>query len=224
MSIRVGSYNLRSHQAYQEASELVDQYDIDIMCLQECHPAEADDNLGRLALAGTSPLGKVGLAVYYDIDKFSPRHASRYQLPPAWYEHPSMASRYRLQLVRLMLRKNKEELVIGNVHLANLWAPNIARRHQLAAALQLTNDLRGNTPAVVAGDCNYPWPSDGLDQTITSLGFKECGEPYVSTHTSRLLKGRFDRVIATPDVTQQSFSVLPLGGSDHAPLVFEFKM
>lgn len=84
--------------------------------------------------------------------------------------------------------------------------------------LEHINEYRGEVPAIIAGDFNYPLGNTNLRKLMSRQGFRECGmhDPG-PTHVSRL-KGKFDRIFISPECRERSYTILSFGASDHAPV------
>jgi len=238
MNVHLVSYNLWFHKAYKEVSRLAEDQATDLICLQECYPSELQERLGSLRLAGSHnyvhqlPLkhrgtrkgvtagalkGDVGMALYYNTDKLTLEDITSLPLHLPWQERNGGRI---MQLARFSMRLSGEKLVVVNVHLSALLAPNRARRKQLLEMIKHINDYRGSTPVILAGDFNYPIAAKGLQKLMEGEGFTECGTHDASpTHTSRLVKGKFDRIFVSPELHEQNYAILPFGVSDHAPIV-----
>ena len=55
MTLRIVSYNLRKHAASGELNDIARDYDVDVLCLQECDSEALPQRLHHLALADTTP-------------------------------------------------------------------------------------------------------------------------------------------------------------------------
>lgn len=53
MDLRIASYNLWWHKAYGEVASLGADHSIDVICLQECHLTDLEEQIGKLDLAGS---------------------------------------------------------------------------------------------------------------------------------------------------------------------------
>lgn len=218
--LKIASYNIWLGKAYNAAGELAEQEGLDILCLQECKENQLAEELGGLTLAGSARLGQVALAMYYNPAKLRLMDISSHRLPPVMYERGSTKERTRLQIARYSLVSSGQQLTIGNLHLANLTASNRGRRQQLRQALRATNSERADAPALVLGDMNYPFFERGIHEVAVQESFTEVGKETTGrTHTSRLTRGRFDRVLATEGIEPVSHEILPISVSDHAAVI-----
>ena len=69
--MKVISYNLRKHSAIGELIALVERYEPDLLCLQECDTLDIPDEIGLLHLADSTTRNRLGLAIYYRKDRFT---------------------------------------------------------------------------------------------------------------------------------------------------------
>ena len=69
--LRTISYNLRKNHAIGEVIGLATDFDLDVLCLQECDTAELPAEIGALHLADSTKRNRLGLAVYYRRDRFT---------------------------------------------------------------------------------------------------------------------------------------------------------
>lgn len=220
--IRLCTYNILMGKALEQAGEIAHDNSVDVLCLQETQPGAVPEELGGLALATSCALSSsVGLALYYSPDRLALDLTQDCALPYAWYEKYGTHSGLRLQLARFTISEGKNPFVVGNFHLANLYASNAARRKQFSSALTATDQFRADVPAVIAGDTNYPFREAGLLRLAEQSAFLEVGAHMPGkTHTSRLVDKKFDRIFATASgVTEAGYGILPFGASDHAPII-----
>lgn len=238
MSLTVASYNLWFHKAYPEVDHLVDANKLDILCIQECFTDDLKPKAGKLALAeahtyATNPppirpnykrlssgrvlVGNIGIAMYYNKKRLKLEGTTNFQLPLPW---PERKGGRTLQLARFRDVKTGQKIVVGNIHLSALWATNRSRLRQMRAALESIEGYRKKTePMILAGDFNYP-VGLGLCDLLKHHGFAECGQHEKSrTHQSKLVKGKFDRIFISKDLTETDYAILPFGASDHAPVL-----
>lgn len=219
MVLNVGSYNIWLGKAFDQAGELADSESLDVLCLQECDQAKVSKRLGKLQLAGSAKLGQVALAMYFNPSKLELVEFSSHKLPAAWYER-SRNDSSRLQLARFKVSGSESKVAVGNMHLAHLAAPNIDRRKQIQAALELTNEFRAGSPAVLAGDTNYTFFERGLNKVVTGAGFREIGRDTVGrTHMVKLMRNKLDRIFASGDVEEIDHKIMPISISDHAAVI-----
>jgi len=225
MILTVGSYNIWLGKAFRRAGELAQTEAVDVLCLQECKEDQLTPSLGSLVLAGAAQLDQTALALYYNPRRLTLKDYSAHKLPAAWYERNKMHNRARLQLARFTVANSETTLVVGNLHLANMSAPNLDRRKQLLAALEITNDFRAEAPAMLAGDTNYPFFERGLDRIVTGVGFRELGKATTGkTHTSKLAKNKLDRIFVSEGAIEVEHTILPISVSDHAAVIAQIEI
>ena len=68
--MRVISYNLRKHAARGELDALVETHSPNLLCLQEVDTDDLPRELGPLHLADATKLNRLGLAIFYNRDRF----------------------------------------------------------------------------------------------------------------------------------------------------------
>ena len=236
MNLRVISYNLWWHKAYKEVDRLAADEGVDLICLQECYPSGLKQHVGKLRLAGAErymhqlPLvhrgkrnkvtgaalqGDVGMALYYNPKHLKLEDITSLPLTLPWQERNGGRI---MQIAHFKV--GSQSLLVVNVHLSALLAPNRARRKQLQEILQQVEAYRVTTSTIVMGDFNYPIAPKGLRKLMEDEGFAECGaHKPAPTHISRLVKGKFDRIFISSDLREQDYAILPFGVSDHAPIV-----
>ncbi len=219
--IKVVSYNVKLHEGYSELAALAETSHADIICLQEVVPAKVKREAGGLVLAETAQLGRVGLATYYNPEIFEHVESESHRLPLAWYER-AKTERFRLLASVLKFNDSGEALTVGNIHLANLYASNHARRQQAYEAFSRMEGYQqngSNRGAILTGDFNYPLFSKGLLNIAQQFGYHDgAGGDTYRTHTNPIIQSQFDRMFLS-GLRPVSHEVLPFGGSDHAPIV-----
>jgi endonuclease/exonuclease/phosphatase (EEP) superfamily protein YafD len=211
------SYNLRFHTAYPEVKQLAQQYPLDIVCLQECHTTELDQNIGDLTLAVKSDRGELGLAMYCRTDRFKVIRTFESELPKSLYEQARPDDRVRLIIAEVAVKATKERLFIGCVHATHLIASNWLRRQQLAHTFSLLDELAGNSSIILAGDYNYPLFQQKLYNFIQSYNYRliSVDQP---TYRDRLFAGKYD-FASVRNVQGAQAVVLPQNKSDHMPVL-----
>lgn len=220
MNITIATYNIKFHRAYAELPQLVKQHGVDILCLQECDIRVIEDRVGALSLATTARVGTMGLAIYCNLRKYKILSSEQVPLPSVWYEHVNVQPRFRLQTVRLKDKKTRTEFILANLHLANLLASNHGRRQQAKKVFEYVHQNQGRKSAIVVGDFNYPVFARLLISIARKSGFKQLGvQDTTHTHNNPFIRGKFDRIFVSKEISEKSFTVLPFGTSDHTPVV-----
>lgn len=215
------SYNALMHKAYGDVPEIVASTNADILCLQEVRPDKLDKEIAGLKLAKTVQLGSIGLATYYNPKVFEHHRSTGHELPKAAYEL-MLKDNFRLIITTLTHKKTKQKLLVGNTHLANLFATNYDRRrqvHEILTAMNLVAEDQDDMAIILAGDFNYPIFPKGLLTLAESHGFADSanGKKH-RTHQSRVVRHPFDKVFLS-NITAAKYTVLPFGTSDHAPVL-----
>ena len=206
------------------------EQNVDIMCLQECKIDKLPKRLGGLSLAG-AVIGAAllnsdtGLAVYINPTIWAVEDKRTYSLPSMLYEKLlQKKDRPRLQLFRFSHMENqKNQLILGNTHIACLLAGNRGRRIQAVRAAKFTLEFAADTPSILTGDFNYPFAETRMVQAVEQTGLSYVKGATTTPTYNRWPKRTFDRMF-TRGLKTDSFAVLPFGNSDHAPIVGKFQI
>jgi endonuclease/exonuclease/phosphatase (EEP) superfamily protein YafD len=175
------------------------------------------DAIGGLTLAGKTQTQKYGLAIYCQQERFEILSAKSYPVARSFSEWIQHNERDRLLVVELHDRRRDRKFFVASFHAIHLVASNYARRRQVRQALRILRAHCQDAPAVMAGDYNYPWFKWGLRRTVQRAGF-EFVMSDKPTLKNRLFRGHFD-LATTVNTRAAQASTLPLGHSDHAPIL-----
>lgn len=216
--LRVISYNLRKNAASGELVDLVERFDLDVLCLQECDtiglPAEVDN----LHLADSTKRNRLGLAVYYRRDRFTAVETKAFALKKSLHDRVLAPAHERLLGTKLIDNETAQELVVASFHAAPLTALNSLRRNQIRAAHAELRGFGENLPTLMVGDYNYPYFQDSLTTRVNRSGY-DLSLSDTSTYTRyKFFKGHFDFVTSV-GLTVDSVETLPSGKSDHMPIL-----
>lgn len=217
--IRVISYNLRKHRARSELEALAEDFDTDLMCLQECQTEDLPDMLGGLRLADTTKTNRLGLAVYAHKDRFTINETKTFALKKSL--HDRILSPAHERLIGTTVRDNATgyDLVIGSFHAAPLTASNSLRRHQINHAhAELLNLGGGASATLMVGDFNYPFFTRNLNTQMEQSGY-DLSMSDRRTYTRYIVfRGHFD-FATSQGFNVESVETLPRGDSDHRPIL-----
>ncbi len=216
--LKIISYNLKYNRAYQELTELVSDYNADILCVQECHAEKMPDHIGDLVLGEKTENGKFNLAIYYRKGRFFNTEASSHNLKVSILERMYMPQMERLLVTKLYDRVSGQEISIGSFHATHLIATNYLRREQIKGAHDLLAQLSQGSPAIMVGDYNYPLFRKGLRVCVEESGYQLTLSDRPTYHLTKFLRAHFD--LATSINTEiERVLTLPKGISDHAPIL-----
>lgn len=217
--MRVISYNLREGHASGELVSLVDRFDPDVLCLQECGAVGLPERIGGLHLAGATLKNRLGLALYYRERRFSLVETGAYALKKSLHDHVLAPADERL--VGTRLRDEEEhgrEVVMGSFHAAPLTALNSLRRAQIQAAHSHLRELGANAPTLMVGDYNYPWFHKTLRARMVEAGYELSLSDTKTYARYRYFRGHFDFATSV-GLDIGAVETLPAGVSDHRPIL-----
>lgn len=220
-SIDLMSYNLNYHAAYPELLALTKKHATDILCLQECYTNDLSDDLAGLTLASKTTTGELGLAIYYNNDRFSVKTSTSIPICLSVYERIHTEDRERLLIVELFDHINQQPFFIASFHATHLIATNHLRRKQVSEAFEILNSMHGKFPVVLTGDFNYPFFHGKLKRTALKFDYTliTTTEP---TYYGRKFHGRFD--MAATAQLEAKIKALPFGLSDHSPILMRLNL
>jgi hypothetical protein len=132
--VKVISYNLRKNRASGELIALSENYDPDVLCLQECDTLELPEEIGRMHLADSTVRNRLGLAIYYRKDRFTNEKTQTFALKKSLHDRLLTPAHERLIGTRLTDLVARRELVVASFHAAPLTALNSLRRNQIRTA------------------------------------------------------------------------------------------
>jgi endonuclease/exonuclease/phosphatase family metal-dependent hydrolase len=188
MLISILSYNLLYHQALPEVELMANEYNPDIICLQEVSADEISsqplliNNHYQLASFSNSFInhGKIfGVATFFNQKT---THLVRYEnnkIPHTLYDwFRFFINIFKRKIIRrgvlkttFQIKKSKEKITVINIHLT-AEATNGARIKQLNEILKQT--LKNKYPTILVGDFNYvPYRRKRLENILKNYGFKE---------------------------------------------------
>ncbi len=215
--MRIISYNLRKHAAGGELAELADEYDVDVLCLQEADSEALPDRLGHLVLADSTKTNRLGLAIYTSAERYDIRSTKVFAVHKSMHDRVLAPAHERLLAAHLVERESGQDVLVGSFHAAPLTASNSLRRKQIAAAHEGMRSLAADLPAVMVGDFNYPWFIRGLERRLTTTGYELMRSTEPTYARYKFFTGYFDFVTST-GFTIDKVDVLPGGASDHRPI------
>jgi endonuclease/exonuclease/phosphatase (EEP) superfamily protein YafD len=216
--MRVISYNLRKHSASGELIALAQDFDVDVMCLQEADTHDLPHTIGPLELADSTKGNRLGLAIYYRRDRFTVQETKAFALKKSMHDRVLAPAHERLVGARLVDNLTQHELVVGSFHAAPLSASNSLRRHQIQAAHEELIKMGGKSIHLMVGDFNYPFFIRNLAAHVREAGYDLTLSNRRTYTRYAVFKGHFDFATSL-GLNIGSIETLPRGLSDHLPIL-----
>lgn len=218
--LNIISYNLKYHRASAELSGLADTYGADVLCVQECYSDQLPDKAGELVLAEKTRFNRLGLAIYYNPERFDVLWANSYPLKKSIYDRFFAPAEERLLVTKLFDHRSGQEILVGSFHATHIIASNHVRRHQIKTAHEKLSELSHKQPAIMVGDYNYPLFKRGLKVFIERDGYELSLSDKPTYYLTKVIRTHLD--LATSINTQVEWvKTLPKGISDHAPILVQ---
>lgn len=205
------TYNTLFNRGLNGVKELINQYQPDIICLQEIETSEI--NLSQLEskkikIANYSNYslkkeGIFGMATFYNKEKFKLRQSKIIPLKKTFLDFivslPNFFKKNKLNRNFLksefIFLNNRKKIIIYNTHLT-VYGSNKAKINQLKLILEETKKIK-NTPIIIAGDFNYfPYNRKKLEKMMSDFGFNEATSSINYTIEFRNLKHFYYNFIA----------------------------
>jgi len=215
--MRVISYNLRKHAARGELEQLVASHTPNLLCLQEVDTDDLPRELGPLTLADATRLNRLGLAIFYDRQRFDALSTQAFALKRSLHDIIAKPALERLLGTHLVDRKHDRELVVGCFHAAPLTALNSLRRTQIRAAHEALDSFGSHLPTLMVGDFNYPLFKDHLSTSVHDTGHEVTLSDARTYTRYKFFRGHFDFATSI-GLSITRVTTLPQGQSDHLPI------
>ncbi len=212
------SYNLRKHAAIGELSALIDAHSPQLLCLQEVDTIDLPAELGPLHLADATKRNRLGLAIYYDRERFESKATGAFQLKKSLHDIIAAPAHERLLGTHLVDRESGHELVVASFHAAPLTALNSLRRNQIRAAHEALRGFGDGLPTLMVGDFNYPLFKDFLTAEVRESGYELSLSDRRTYTRYKFFRGHFDFATSF-NLLIDSVQTLPRGASDHLPIL-----
>ena len=219
-TLNIISYNLKYHRAFNELGLLAEEYSTDLICAQECYSDLLPDNIYNLKLADATKENRLGLAIYYNPDRFEVEHSSSFPLKKSFHDRILAPAQERLLVTKLIDKSTSKNIVVGSFHAACLTASNYIRRHQITEAHSILKSIGKDSPTIMVGDYNYPVFRRGLRVCIEKSGYKLNFSDRPTYAMAKLLKAHFD-LTTSFNATIDQVKTLPKGLSDHKPILVQ---
>jgi len=216
--VRVISYNLRKHAASGELEKLVETHTPNLLCVQEINTDDMPSTVGGLTLADATKLNRLGLAIYYDPQRFVALSTKAFSLKRSLHDIIAKPAHERLLGSHLVDREHDRELVVGCFHAAPLTALNSLRRTQIRAAHEALDSFGSTLPTLMVGDFNYPVFKDHLSTSVQETGHEVTLSDARTYTRYKFFRGHFDFATSIGlDITR--VTTLAQGVSDHLPIL-----
>ncbi|WP_439563545.1 endonuclease/exonuclease/phosphatase family protein [Microcella sp.] len=216
--MRVISYNLRKHAARGELEQLVETHGPNLLCLQEVDTDDLPREIGSLHLADATRLNRLGLAIFYDRERFEALSTKAFALKRSLHDIIAKPAHERLLGTHLIDRKYDREVVIGCFHAAPLTALNSLRRTQIRAAHVALDSFGATLPTLMVGDFNYPIFKDHLSTSVQETGHEVTLSDARTYTRYKFFRGHFDFATSI-GLSITRVTTLPQGQSDHLPIL-----
>ncbi len=216
--MRVISYNLRKHAAVGELADLVAAHEPNLVCLQEIDTSQLPAELGPLHLADATKRNRLGLAVYYNRERFESRATAAFALKKSLHDHIAAPAHERVLGTHLVDLESGRELVVASFHAAPLTALNSLRRKQIHAAHEALRGFGESLPTLMVGDFNYPVFKDFLGADVRGTGYDLTLSDERTYTRYKFFRGHFDFATSI-GLDIRSVRTLPRGASDHLPIM-----
>ncbi|TFD08754.1 endonuclease/exonuclease/phosphatase family protein [Cryobacterium sp. TMT1-2-2] len=216
--MRVISYNLRKNRASSELVALAERYSPNILCLQECNTIELPAEVGHLHLADSTHRNRLGLAIYYNRDRFTAIKTQTFALKKSLHDRVAAPAHERLIATRLIDNVAQRELVVASFHAAPLTALNSLRRNQIRTAHEELGILGPGLPTLMVGDYNYPIFQGKLGNKVNQSGYDLTLSDTRTYTRYKFFRGHFD-LATSMGLTIANVETLPQGTSDHMPIL-----
>lgn len=207
MNFSVLTYNVLYNEALNSLGKIIEEFQPDILCLQEIDTSEKNLNSiekygYKLADYSNSfiKFGKIfGIATFYSEKKMTLVNSTVVQLPRNIYEiilhiirllRGGNAPRTMLN-TEFMLKKKRKKVAVYTTHLT-AYGTNEARIKQIKKILNVAHKY-SNLPLLIAGDLNYiPYRRKRLERLINIYGLHEATSSI--NYTTRITRdGKFEK-------------------------------
>lgn len=216
--IRAISYNLRKNSASGELEDLTHDFDVNVLCLQECDTADLPEKVGHLRLADSTKGNRLGLAIYYDRDRFTALESSSFALNKSMHDRVLAPAHERLIGALLVDEQTGRDVVVGSFHAAPLTASNFVRRKQIRAAHGKLSHIGEGMTTLMVGDFNYPFFTKALTARMNKSGYDLSLSDRRTYTRYMLFRGHFD-FATSQGLNIENVETLPGGNSDHRPIL-----
>jgi endonuclease/exonuclease/phosphatase family metal-dependent hydrolase len=191
--------------------------------VQECDTKLLPAELGHARLADATKLNRLGLAIYYRADRFTPLETKTFVLKRGLHDLIASPTHERLIATRFLDLHSGVEFVAASFHAAPLTATNSLRRNQIKAAHAALRAMGEDLPHVMVGDYNYPLFQKNLGKRMEKSGYDLSLSDRRTYTRYKIFTGHFDFVTSV-GMEVGSVETLPIGKSDHLPILVQVTM
>lgn len=175
-------------------------------------------NIDELQLADSTKRNRLGLAVYYNKDRFTARETKAFELKKSLHDRVLTPAHERLIGTKLVDNEDGHELIVASFHAAPLTALNSLRRKQISAAYSLLGAMGDSLPTLMVGDYNYPIFKKNLTEHVSGSGY-DLSLSDTRTYTRyKIFRGHYDFVTSS-GFAIDNVETLARGESDHKPIL-----
>lgn len=219
--LNIISYNLKQHKASLELAGLVEKYNADVLCVQECDSEKIPDSIGKLTLADKTKYNRLDLAIYYKLDRFQAMSTHSFPLRKSFHDKIFAPAHEQLLVTKFNEKNTGSQILIGSFHAACMTALNSTRRKQINEAYQKLALIGGYGPTIMVGDYNYPVFKRGLRVHIEKSGYQLSRSDKPTYYLGKLLRGGHYDLATSINTTIEQVKTLPKGLSDHSPILVQ---
>jgi endonuclease/exonuclease/phosphatase family metal-dependent hydrolase len=216
--MRVLSYNLEKFKATSELVDLAERFQLDVLCLQEADSVNLPAELGGLHLADTTKGNRLGLAIYYQRDRYTSLQTRAFALKKSLHDRIAAPAHERLLASLLLDLETQQQFTVASFHASPLTALNSLRRAQIALAHEQLAEFGSGNPELMVGDYNYPLFRKNLISTVGKTGHDLTLSDGRTYTRYKFVRGHFDFATSV-GMKIQSVETLPQGKSDHLPIL-----
>lgn len=189
-----------------------------MLCLQECDTTNMPADIDTLHLADSTKRNRLGLAVYYNRDRFTAHKTKAFELKKSLHDRVLTPAHERLIGTKLVDNVDGHDLIVASFHAAPLTALNSLRRKQISAAYGELRTLGDGVPTLMVGDYNYPIFKNKLVEHVGESGYDLSLSDRRTYTRYKIFRGHFDFVTSV-GLTISTVETLAGGDSDHRPIL-----
>lgn len=189
-----------------------------MLCLQEADVALLPETIGHMQLADATRDNRLGLAVYYRVDRFTGHETRTFVLKKGLHDFVASPTHERLIATRMYDNVREREIIVASFHAAPLTALNSLRRNQIKASHAALQELGDGLPALMVGDYNYPLFQAALRSRLEKNGYDLTLSDRRTYTRYKIFRGHFDFATSV-GMTIERIETLPKGVSDHLPIM-----
>jgi endonuclease/exonuclease/phosphatase family metal-dependent hydrolase len=197
---------------------LAEKFDADVLCLQECDTTDMPADIDALHLADSTKRNRLGLAVYYNRDRFTAHETKAFELKKSLHDRVLTPAHERLIGTKLVDNVTGTGLIVASFHAAPLTALNSLRRKQITAAYSELRTMGDGVATLMVGDYNYPIFKNKLIEHVGESGYDLSLSDQRTYTRYKIFRGHFDFVTSS-HLNISTVQTLAAGDSDHKPIL-----